>query len=70
MVKSRTQVVGINFDTNDWFAFDVKSGADDYGEYLASTGSRDAVVTYTNIDDKPLDGEARKYCLVRVWTPA
>ena len=42
MVKSRTQVVGINFDTNDWFAFDVKSGADDYGEYLASTGSRDA----------------------------
>ena len=34
--------VGINFDTNDWFAFDVKSGADDYGEYLASTGSRDA----------------------------
>ena len=62
--------VGINFDTNDWFAFDVKSGADDYGEYLASTGSRDAVVTYTNIDDKPLDGEARKYCLVRVWTPA
>ena len=70
LASTRTQVVGINFDTNDWFAFDVKSGADDYGEYLASTGSRDAVVTYTNIDDKPLDGEARKYCLVRVWTPA
>lgn len=70
MVKSLTQVVGINFDTSQWFAFDVKSGADDYGEYLASTGSRDTVVTYTNVDDKPLDGEAKKYCLVRVWTPA
>ena len=69
MVKSLTQVVGINFDSNQWFSFDVKSGADNYGEYLASTGSRDSVVTFTNVDDKPLDGEAKKYCLVRVWTP-
>ena len=70
MVKSLTQVVGINFDTSEWFAFDVKSGADNYGEYLASTGSRDRAVTFTNVDDKPLDGEAKKYCLVRVWMPA
>lgn len=69
MVKSKTQVVGINFDANTYFQLDLKSGADDYGEYLASTGSRNAVVTYTNIDDKPLDGEAKKYCLVRVWMP-
>lgn len=69
MVKSLTQVVGIDFDTNQWFAFDVKSGADKYGEYLASTGSRGTVVTYTNVDDKPLGGEAMKHCLVRVWAP-
>lgn len=69
MVKSLTQVVGIDFDANEWFAFDVKSGADNYGEYLASTGSRNIAVTFTNVDDKPLDGEAKKYCLVRVWTP-
>lgn len=70
LVKSLTQVVGIDFDSKEWFALDLKSGADNYGEYLATTGSRDTVVTFTNIDDKPLDGEAKKYCLVRVWNPA
>lgn len=70
VVKSTTRVVGINFDANEYFQLDLKSGAEDYGEYLASTGSRNTVVTYTNIDDKPLDGEAKKYCLVRVWSPA
>lgn len=70
VVKSKTQVVGIDFDANEYFQLDLKSGADDYGEYLASTGARNTVVTFTNIDDKPLDGEAKKYCLVRVWSPA
>lgn len=70
MVKAKTQVVGINFDTNEYFQLDVKSGSDDYGDYLATTGSRDSVVTFANVDDKPLDGEAKQYCLVRVWSPA
>lgn len=69
MVKATKQVVGINFDTNEYFQLDVKDGSDKYGDYLASTGTRNAVVTFANVDDKPLGGEAKKYCLVRVWTP-
>lgn len=69
MVKSLTQVVGINFDTSQWFALDAKSGAAEYGDYLASTGSRNTVVTFSNVNDRPLGGEAKQYCLVRVWSP-
>ncbi|WP_270295258.1 hypothetical protein [Eggerthella sinensis] len=69
MVKATKQVVGINFDTNEYFQLDVKDGSDKYGDYLASTGTRNAVLTFANVDDKPLGGEAKKYCLVRVWTP-
>lgn len=69
MVKASTAVCGIDLDANTYFAFDVKSGADKYGEYLASTGSGNSVVTYTNIDDKPINGAAKKLCLVRVWQP-
>lgn len=69
MVKSTTAVCGVDFATNEYFAFDVESGADDYGEYLASTGSHDTVVTFANIDHVPLGGEPVKCCRVRVWTP-
>lgn len=69
MVKSNTSVVGIDFDSKQYFALDVKSGADKYGDYLASTGARSTAVTFSNIDDKPLGGEPKKYCLVRVWSP-
>ncbi|OUO92564.1 Tat pathway signal protein [Gordonibacter sp. An230] len=69
MVKSTSAVCGVDLDAREWFAFDVESGADTYGEYLASTGIRDTVVTFSNIDDKPVDADPRKCCLVRVWTP-
>lgn len=70
MVKSTSAVCGINLDEQSYFALSVESGAADYGDYLATTGPGEVVVTYSNIDSKPLDGEAKKYCLVRVWTPA
>lgn len=69
MVKSTMAVCGVDMASGTYFAFDVQSGSDDYGEYLASTGMNGLVVTYSNIDDKPIDGEARKCCSVRVWTP-
>ena len=69
MVKSTSAVCGVDLDAREWFAFDVESGADTYGEYLASTGIRDTVVTFSNIDDKPVNADPRKCCLVRVWTP-
>ncbi len=69
MVKSTSAVCGIDLETNEYFAFDVENGADSYGEYLASTGSRNTVVTYTNVDYTPLSGDAVKTCHVRVWSP-
>lgn len=68
MVKSST-TVGIDLEANTYFALETKSGSADYFEYLASTGMGSTVVTYSNIDYQPIDGEAQKYCLVRVWAP-
>ena len=70
MVKSTSAVCGVDLETGTYFAFDVKSGTDSYGDYLASTGMGQVVVTYSNIDYQPLDGDAQKYCNVRVWAPA
>lgn len=69
MVKSTTSVVGANLATNEVFALPVEDGADDYGDYLATTGTHGTVVTFSNIDDDPISGEARTCCLVRVWAP-
>ena len=69
MVKSITAVAGVNLATNELFALSVESGSDDYGDYLATTGTHNTVVTFSNIDDNPINGEARTCCLVRVWAP-
>lgn len=69
IVKSTLAVCGVNLDTNEYFAFDVESGADDYGEYLATSGSHKTLVTYANIDNKPIDGEPVNCCRVRIWSP-
>lgn len=69
MVKSTSSVCGIDLASNEYFSFSVENGADDYGEYLASTGTSDTVVTFTNVDDNPVNGDARKCCVVKVWTP-
>lgn len=69
IVKSTRAICGIDMENNKYFALDVESGADDYGEYLASTGSHDKIVTFANIDHTPLSGKAIKCCRVRVWAP-
>lgn len=69
MVKSSRTVCGIDLQTNEYLALQPDNGADDYGEYLASTGSNGVTVTYANIDDKPIVGDPKKYCLVKVWKP-
>lgn len=68
-VKALTSVVGVDFSAGNYFQLGVESGADDYGDYLASSGSNGTVVTFSNINSDPLEGEARTCCLVRVWTP-
>lgn len=70
MVKSTKAVCGVDPETRRYFMLDVKNGTDDYGDYLASTGSGNRVVTFSNIDYTPLEGDQQRHCLVRVWGPA
>lgn len=69
MVKSTTSVCGVDMASGTWFSLGVESGTDDYGDYLASSGTCEAVVTYSNIDHTPLDGESIHCCRVSVWRP-
>lgn len=69
MVKSTTSVLGFDFKAESYFSLETDTGSDDYGDYLASTGMNDTVVTYANIDAKTLEGEQRHFTLVRVWAP-
>lgn len=70
VVKSRTSICPVNPDTGEYAAIDVESGADDWGEYLASSGMRNKILTYTNIDYTALDGKTTKKCLARTWRSA
>lgn len=67
IVKSRYSVVGVDTAAQQTFVLDVDSGADTYGEYLATTGDRGSIVTFTNIDYTPLSGESTYCCRVKVW---
>ncbi len=67
MVKSTSSVCGVNFNTREYFALDVEEGAEDYGDYLATTGTHSRIVTFSNINYTTIDGEQVQHCLVRVW---
>ena len=67
MVKSTRAVCGVDAAGGRYFVLDVSNGADDYGEWIASTGSRNSFVTFTNINYTPVGGDAVKCCRVKVW---
>ena len=69
IVKSSYSVCGVDLDAKEYFAIDVEDGTDSYGEYLASTGMNETFVTFSNIDYKPVNGDAIKACRVKVWRP-
>ncbi|MBQ9001438.1 MAG: Tat pathway signal protein, partial [Eggerthellaceae bacterium] len=69
IVKSTYSVCGVDLAARTYFALDVENGADSYGEYLASTGTHDTFVTYTNIDHQPIGEEKVYACRVKVWAP-
>lgn len=62
MVKSTRTVSGIDFAARTYFTLPCPDGCDDYGDFLASTGTRDVIVTYLGM---PSDDDA--HTLVRVW---
>ncbi len=67
MVKSTKAVCGVDATGGRYFVLDVPNGADDYGEWIASSGSRNTFVTFTNINYTPVGGDAVKCCRVKVW---
>ena len=67
MVKSTKAVCGVDASGKRYFVLDVPSGADDWGEWLASTGECSALVTYSSIDSTSVSGETTQCCRVRVW---
>lgn len=66
MVKSTRTVSGIDFATRTYFTLPCPDGCDDYGDFLASTGTRNAIVTYLGMP-KAAGSSDEAYTLVRVW---
>ena len=68
VVKSTRSVVCVDLETDTYFVFDLISGADNYGDYLASTGNRRRILIFSNINSEDISGSASKYCAVRIYT--
>lgn len=62
MVKSTRTVSGIDFAARTYFTLPCPDGCDDYGDFLASEGTHNVIVTYLGM---PSDDDA--HTLVRVW---
>ena len=69
IVKSSYSVCGVDLAAGTYFAIDVENGAESYGEYLASQGTRDTFATYTNVDHQPVNAKKTHACRLKVWTP-
>ena len=70
IVKSSFSICGVDLDEKTYFAIDVDDGADTYGDYLATSGTYDTFVTYSNIDHAPVDEKPIHTCRVKVWKTA
>lgn len=68
IVKSTTVIACVHFASNIYCVFDAQSGADDYGEYLVSSGISSYVVGSSQIIS-PTNTEDDPYTLVRVYAP-
>ena len=69
IVKSTRPVCSIDLKAGEYAVIDVEDGTDNYGEYLASSGSHETFVTYSNIDHTPVEGDHIHACRVKVWQP-
>lgn len=64
MVKSTRTVSGVDLAGGTYFSLECPDDCDDYGDYLASTGTMNTIVTYLGM---PASGDTDAYTLVRVW---
>jgi hypothetical protein len=64
-IKSSRGIVGVEPTSREYFVIDVISGCADYGDYLATTGTSDRIVTFTTIATG--DGSGNGVTRVRVF---
>ena len=70
MVKSSSAIVGASIADDWYFALPVENGAPDYGEFMASEGAGRNIVTYTQINYTPINGNSVVECRMKIWEPA
>lgn len=70
VVNSPTAVCAFDLRDRRYVVIEPPSGADSYGEYLASTGRADRFVTYANVDHQPIGEATIHNCQVRIWNIA
>lgn len=68
LVKSTNVVAGVDLANRRYFTLQASGNGENYGEFLASSGTMNRVVTYANLDYTPINGEPIKECSVRVWS--
>ena len=66
IVKSTKAVAGVDVASRTMFTLDCPDGCDDFGEYLATTGTSNTLVTYIGMPATD-DDEDSGHTLVRVW---
>lgn len=64
IVKSTRTVSGVDLAAGTYFSLPCPNGSDDYGDYLASTGTAKSLVTYVAM---PAAGDTEAHTLLRVW---
>lgn len=70
VVKSSASIIGADLTQNWYFALPVENGAPDYGEFLANSGAVNSIVSYTQINYTPINGETIVECRLKIWKPA
>lgn len=67
VVKSTGVVAGVDLTRRRYFSIEPEYALQGYGEYLASEGPTNKMVTYANIDYTPIGGNHIRECNVRIW---
>lgn len=70
MIRSQANLCAVDLAGRRVFPLDTENGANDYGDFLASTHMGKRAVSFCNVDYTPVGGEQQKYCLVKVWEEA
>lgn len=68
IIKSTNVVAVVDTEGRRYFTLSADGNGESYGEFLASSGTTNRIVTYANLDYTPLSGDPIKECAVRVWS--